>query len=307
MRAKSLGERVRRRPARPGQQQGAQRAASLWQGALVLAVVILAGCGSTPKPAEPPRLKAALEAESAGARHYARGDYATAARLFAEAARVHASIDDISGALRNRRHLARSELALGHAEAALLALAPAEPGAGEPPALETLLIEAQAQLALDRRDAAQLSLAAAAGRCAGACPQIASLHLLQAQAALAAKRAPEALSHAEAALQWLRDRDEANETGNAWRLIAAAQLAGGAAGDALAAAHKALEIDRHLALPEKIARDWLLIGDIRRADARGSGDAAAAYRRALGIANAAGLADIAALAERSLAEIGHGR
>jgi tetratricopeptide (TPR) repeat protein len=273
----------------------------------VLAVLTLAGCGSTPKPAEPPRLKAALEAESDGARRYARGDYATAAQRFAEAARIHASIDDISGALRNRRHLARSELALGHAEAALLALAPAEPGDAGPPALENLLIEAQAQLALGRRDAAQLTLAAAADRCAGACPQVASLHLLQAQAALAAKRAAEARSHAQAALQWLRDKDEANETGNAWRLIAAAQLAGGVAGDALAAAHKALEIDRLLALPEKIARDWLLIGDIRRADARGLGDAAAAYRRALGVANAAGLADIAALAERSLAEIGRVR
>ncbi|TND00496.1 MAG: hypothetical protein FD118_3086, partial [Rhodocyclaceae bacterium] len=141
---------------------------------LLLAVLILAGCAAAPNsansPADPPRLKAALEAESDGAKRYGRGDYAGAARRFDEATRLHASIDDTPGTTRNRLHLARSELAMGRAEAALLALESAERGSDAGLALDTLLLKAQAQLALDRQPAAQQSLAAASGRCAGACP-----------------------------------------------------------------------------------------------------------------------------------------
>ena len=69
---------------------------------------------------------------------------------------------------------------------------------------------------------------------------------------------------------------------------------------ALPAARAALEIDRRLALPEKIARDWLLIGDIQRKI--GVGDSAEAFRHALNVANAAGLSDIAAMATQALTE-----
>ena len=276
----------------------------------LIAVLMLAGCGSTPKPADPPRLKAALEAESDGAKRYGRGDHAVAVRRFDEAARIYASIDDTPGAARNRRHLARAELAQGHGEAALLALEllleRAERGSESSVALDTLLLKAQAQLALGREADAQKSLAAATGQCAGACPQAASLNLLQAHAALAGKRAPEALTHAEAALKLLQGKDEAAETANTWRLIAAARLAGGDASGALPAAHAALDIDRHLALPEKIARDWLLIGDIQKRVGAGE-TAAKAYRRALDVAKAAGLADIAGIATQALAEISGGK
>jgi tetratricopeptide (TPR) repeat protein len=265
-----------------------------------MAMLILAGCAAAPRPPEPPRLKAALEAESDGAKRYGRGDYAVAARRFDEAARIYASIDDTPGAARNRLHLARSELAQGRAEAALLALELAERSADAGRTLDILLIKAQAQLALDRRAAAQQSLAAASGQCAGACPQAASLHLLQARAALADRHAADALAHAEAALKLLQGKDEAAEAGNAWRLIAAARLANGDAGNALPAAHAALEIDRRLALPEKIARDWLLIGDIQKRV--GAGGTAAAYQRALDVASAAGLSDIARIATQALAE-----
>jgi len=274
------------------------RAKLLW-----IAALILAGCAAAPDsayaPTSPPRLKAALEAESDGARRYGRGDYAAAAHRFDEAARTYASIDDTPGTARNRLHQARSELAQGRAEAALLTLESAERGGDAGLVLDALLLKAQAQLALDRQSAAQQSLAAASGQCAGACPQAASLHLLQARAALAANRASDALEHADTALKLLQGKDEAAETGNAWRLAAAARLAGGDAGGALPAAQAALEIDRRLALPEKIARDWLLIGDIRKKV--GAGGTAAAYRRALDVANAAGLADPARIAARALA------
>jgi len=164
-------------------------------------------------------------------------------------------------------------------------------------AVDIALLRAQAQLALNRTGAAAAELAAIAGRCADTCPQAASLQLLQGRAALAADRPAEALAHAQAALKLLADQNEAHETANAWRLLAASRLAAGDAPGALPAADSALVIDRRLALPEKIAGDWLLIGDIH---ARiGSAEAAAnAYRRALAIADAAGLAEVAAQAAR---------
>jgi tetratricopeptide (TPR) repeat protein len=269
---------------------------------LLLTLIVVAGCGTAPKPAMPYRAKAALEAESEGAKRYARGDYVFAARRFDEAVRLHAGIDDAAGVARNRMHLARSELARGRADAALTVLAAAADGGDGGPALDILLLQAQAHLALDRGDTARQELAAAAGRCAGTCAQAATLQLLQARAALAARQATEALAHAEAALKLLQGKDEAHETGNAWRLVAAARLAAEDAAGALPAAQAALDIDRGLALPEKIARDWLLIGDIR---ARvGAGDTAAAYRRALEVAGAAGLEEIAMAATRALNAFG---
>jgi tetratricopeptide (TPR) repeat protein len=263
----------------------------------LIAALILAGCGSTPKPPDPPRLKAALETESDGARRHERGDHVVAARRFDEAARIYASIDDDAGTVRNRLHLARTELAQGHAEAALLAL----PGT---PSLESNLLKAQAELALNRHEAVQQSLAAAGAQCAAACPQLATLKLLQARAALTAQRAAEALTHAEAALKLLGDGNEAAETGNAWRLIAAARLATGDPAGALPAAVAALDIDRRMALPEKIARDWLLIGDIRKT--LGAPDSASAYQRAADVAQAAGLAEVVRLAAQALAATGPG-
>jgi tetratricopeptide (TPR) repeat protein len=264
--------------------------------------LVLAACGASPKPADPPRLRAALEAESDGARRYGRGDYAAAARRFEEAARLHAAIDDTAGSTRNRLHLARSELALGRAEAALNALAAAQQGSDTAPALDALLLTAQAQLGLARDEDARRSLAMATTQCAGTCPQAASLHLLQARAALAGKRLPDALAHADAALKLLHDKDEGAETGNAWRLLAMARLASGDAVGALPAAQAALDIDRRLAVPEKIARDWLLIGDARSKVS--AGEAAAAYRRAHEVAHAAGLHEISTTATQALHALG---
>lgn len=273
----------------------------------VLIAVLLAACGSTPQPAEPPLRKQAQEAEMDGAKRYARGDYAGAARHFGAAGQLRMSLDDPAAAARNSLNQARAELAGGQAEAALSRVQ--RIGHAEL-ALDAQLLQAQANLALARRDAAQANLLVATAACATNCPQLASLYLLQARAALADGRAADALRHAEAALKLLRDQDEAAETGNAWRLVAAARLAGNDAGGALPAARAALEIDRQLALPEKIARDWLLIGDIARKVGAGGtarevpvGDTATAYQRALDVANAAGLVDVAALATQALARI----
>lgn len=259
------------------------------------AALLLAACGSTPKPSEPPLRKQALEAESEGARRYARGDHAGAARSFGAAAQLQRGLDDPFAAARNSLHQARAELAQGQAAAALERAQRIDAAEFM---IDALLLQAQANLSLARSAAAREILATAAAACAAGCPQRASLNLLQARAALAERRAPEALGHAETALKLLQGQDEAAETGNAWRLLAAARLAGGDAAGALPAADAALEIDRQLALPEKIARDWLLIGEIRKRV--GAGDTALAYRRALDVAKAAGLASLAEQARKEI-------
>lgn len=268
--------------------------------AAALAALLLGACSSAPKISEPLLRKQAQEAEVDGARRYARGDYAGAARHFAAAGQLQQSLDDPGAAARNQLHQARAELAQGQAEAALTR---AQRIGHAEFALDALLLQAQANLALGRPAELRANLAAAAGACPAACPQAASLHLLQARAALADRRAADALRHAEAALKLLQDQDEAAETGNAWRLIATARLALGDATGALPAAHNALGIDRQLALPEKIARDWLLIGDIQRKLMRGSAETVAAYRRALDVATAAGLVEPARLATLALTEL----
>lgn len=264
----------------------------------LFASLLLTSCGSAPKVSEPVLRKQALETEADGAKRYARGDYAGAARHFGAARQLQQSLDDPAAAARNQMNQARAELAQGQAEAAL---GRAQRIAQTELALDSLLLQAQANLALSRPEAVRTNLAAAATACAASCAQAASLNLLQARAALADKRAADALRHAEAALKLLQDKDEAAETGNAWRLIAAARLAGNDAASALPAARAALDIDRQLALPEKIARDWLLIGDIHRK--LGASGTASAYQRALDVANAAGLTDIARIATSELAAI----
>lgn len=264
----------------------------------LLASMLLASCASTPKVSEPALRKQAHEAEADGARRYARGDYAGAVRSFGAASQLQQSFDDTAAAAQNSLNQARAELAQGKPGPALdRARRITHPQL----ALESLLLQAQAHLALGQISAAKESLTTATQACPTNCRLAPSLNLLQARAALADQRSSEALAHAEFALTLLQDTDEVTETGNAWRLIAAARLAGGDAAGALPAAHAALEIDRQLALPEKIARDWLLIGDIHRKV--GAGDTAAAYRRALDVANAARLAEVARLATQALAEV----
>ncbi len=275
---------------------------------LILALAV-AGCASSePKVVDPPRLRSALEAESDGARRFQRGDLAIAERRFVEAAKLFASIDDEAGSLRNRLHLVRVQLAQGRAAAALEQIE-ALPAAAA--TAESLLLKGQALLAAARADDAARILADAERACAAPCAAAASLAILQGRVALARGNAATARDQAERALRLLRDRNEPHETGNAWRLLASARLAAGDA-MALAAAEAALEIDRRLALPEKIARDWLLIGDIHRHAMRErksatSTEAAAAYARARGVAHAAGLAEITLLAEQALRGLASGK
>lgn len=257
----------------------------------LLALLLLAGCAATtPEPAAQPRLRMqAQAAESDGLRRHQQGDPAAAAHLFAQAARWYRSMDDPQAAARNQLQQAQAELAMGRPDLALASAAEV----GEPDLqIQALLLQAQAQLALGRVDAARALLAQLASRCVGAaCAERGRFWLLRARLAWLDGQTQVALNDAEAALAVLRAQGEELELANAWRLIAAARLQNKQAAGALQAAQAALEIDRRHALPEKIARDWLLIGDILRGT--DPSEARKAYQRARSVALAAGLAELA--------------
>lgn len=270
--------------------------------ALAGILVALAGCGGAPVAPEPPLRSQAFAAEQDGARRHARGDPAGAARSFAAAERQFAALDDGEGVARNRRYRARMALQLGDAEGALALADPMKEDT------EAQLIAAQALLAGGRVPEAELRLAAAASGCGSACPHAASIALLRARRALAAQAPAEAEAHARGGLALLLRGDataNAVELANAHRLLGDALLAAARPADAEGEIATALELDRRAANPEKIARDWLLLGDIRRrlgSDAQASARASEAYRRARAVAEAAGLAEITKAAEAALAK-----
>lgn len=268
----------------------------------LLVILLLAGCGASPKPPPEPRLRLqAQEVEALGVRRYAQGDYSAAARHFSEGARLQLSLDDAQAASRNRLQQAQSELALGQAQ---LALEHASQVHEDSLQVQALLLQVQALLTLGHLDAVNPLLARLTTLCAASCTERGRLLLLQARTAWAGGDGALALTQAEAALPILRARQEEREIANAWRLIAAARFKTSNASAALVAAQAALDIDRQLALPEKIVRDWLLIGDIQRQSGKpeAKSEARAAYLRAQSVAQAGGLQGLVKLAAQALME-----
>lgn len=279
------------------------RRADLLQYLVVLLALWLTGCASSPKPPSVPRLRLqAQEVEHSGARRYAQGEYRVAARLFSEAVRLRLSLDDGPAAARNRLQLAQTWLALGQTQQALDEAALVREDGLQVPAL---LLQLQARLSLGQPAAAQGLLVRLDAMCSNACPERGRLLLLHARAAWAGADAGQTVRQIKAALPLLRAAGEERELANAWRLLAAAQLQQTDPPAALAAAHAALDMDRQLALPEKIAKDWLLIGDIARYAGTPDSvpDARAAYGRAQSVAQAADLQDIVKLAAKALKEL----
>ena len=259
----------------------------------------LTACSSSPPPVSEPRLRLqANEVEALGARRYAQGEYAGAARQFAEATRLHQSLDDEAAVARNRLQLAHTLLALGQAQQALeQAQQVRQPGLQ----VSAGLLQVQARLALSQLDAARDLLTKLDGLCPTACEERGRLLLLRARVAWAGGDVAQTGAQTQAALPLLRERGELRELANGWRLLAAARLKAADAPGALAAAQAALAIDRQQALPEKISRDWLLIGDIQRQSAQDQ--AREAYQRARSVAQAAGLKALVREADDLLKEM----
>jgi tetratricopeptide (TPR) repeat protein len=275
-----------------------RKTASRWIGAIGCTCLLLAACATDPKiPAEPALRKLAHEMESNGIKQFGKGDYAKALPLFAEAQRLNQSMDDENAFARNGYHQARTALAMGQARAALQ-LAGAVRNASFAPGVA--MLQAQANLELGRLEDARAALNQLESQFGAACAYFGSMNVLMARLALIEGRYEDASTRAAFAVDTLRGRREDREEANAWRIGAAAEMARNQLPKALTGAQNALALDRARALPEKIVRDWLLIGDIQKksqiAEFKNS------YQRALEVAQAAQLSTLVTIATQALKE-----
>ncbi len=256
---------------------------------------MLSACAQSPRPAaEPVLLVQAAQAQTDGLRAFARGDHESAARHFEQALRLQQSLDDVPAAAQTHLHLATVALALDQPQAALAHVQSVQAlsvlkEAGLQPRLWQL--QAQAYLAMNDAVAARRVLVQALADCPNTCAQRGSLLLLQAKLDLAGQQAAQALSNLQMALPLLQSQGQSLEVANVWRVRAGAHLALGQHDLALSAAQSALSQDRALALPEKIAQDWMLLGDIYQQSAR-QDSAREAFERAQSVAAAARLVKV---------------
>lgn len=267
----------------------------------LLLMALLGACGSPPRPANAPQ--AALQsAQQAGGRALARGDLAAALAAYRQALAAAESVEDFEGTATARLNLAAVHTRAGRpaeAEAQLDALL-ATPQR-YPAALQQQAAARKALLALDTGRASDAL--AWAGRAEAGCPAPcavapamdnlrAALALQQGQAAQAEALAVRAAAQAAAA-------GLPAEQANAWRLQGRALTLRGDTTAAATVLAQALDADRALGLPERIALD--LIHAAENEDRRQQPAAARAfYERALQVSRAAGLAP---LAERAAARL----
>ncbi|WP_020651790.1 hypothetical protein [Massilia niastensis] len=265
--------------------------------ATLLLPAVLAGCAATLDNAAPARRQVAL-LNQRGVELHRNGDPAAAARLFEQAVRAAQAIEHEDGIAQGLLNLARARLQQDMPDAADAALdrllAPS--ALAFPAARRAEALLHKTNLALQRRDldAAARWHGQALAACACACAQGPALLNLGARIALERDDPEAALRDARAALARHRSDGNLVEAANALRLAGAAQLArhgrdGRAA--ALPELAEALELDKRLALSDKIVQDLVLLGHASDAGAR-----RAWWLRARDVAQAAGktrlLADI---------------
>jgi tetratricopeptide (TPR) repeat protein len=283
----------------------ARRAAWPLGAPLALAAALLAGCGSPPPTVSAPQA-ALMAAQQAGGRALARGDHAGALAAYRQALAAAESVEDFDGTATARLNLAAVLLRQGQlaeAEAQLDALL-ARPQRYAP----ALLQQAAARKALAALDAGRAADALAwAGRaeagCASPCAVAPAMGNLRAAVALAqgdATRAAALAGHAAGLAQAAGARAE---QANAWRLQGRALTARGDTDAAAVVLARALDEDRALGLPDRIAADLMHAAENEErrqqvAAARGF------YERALQVSRAAGLDAMAARAAARLAALG---
>ena len=262
-------------------------------GILFLAIVALFGCGSTPPPQTSADLHQArqLDLNDSGRRAVVRGDLGRAAAYYEESLRLAQEVEDFHGVALNALNLAAVRQALGEVEAARRAL---DRITASPARYEGRFIAdaagRQAQLALQagRPDVAKQWLDRAEQACLPpACASGTALLNLRGQLLLARGSVDEARSAAARALAASRAEGNREEEANALRLDGRVAARLGDHGSASARFEGALEIDRQLALPQKIAQDLLALSETELGRAN-TGLARDYAQRALDVSRASG-------------------
>lgn len=253
----------------------------------------LAGCGSAPPaPSDVDlRRERLVELNDRAERAVGRGELRRAAALYREALRTAESFEDFRSIGVNALNLAAVHQALDEPEPAQRALdhvlaAPARHGAA-------MVAEAAGRksfLALQARDfgAAAQWLARAEKECQPPqCRIQTALLTLRAQLALEQGKPAESRGFAAKALAASRAEGNREEEANALRIEGRAAAGQGELSQAASLLGRALEIDKELTLPRKIAFDLLALAEV--AAARGMRDEARDYaQRALHVSRAAG-------------------
>ena len=264
-----------------------------WAAALLAALVALLGVGCSSPPVRTTNVahEAALALNQRAARALQRGDNAQALALYEQALTAADSVEDFDTGGATLLNLAAVHARLGQSPQAHQRVDRILGAPGRfTGALQAQAAARKALLYLDAPDlAAALQWAdkAEAG-CAAPCAQSAALTGLRAHVALergdaaaAAVLASRAATQAEAAQQRA-------EQANAQRLLGRAQMRLGDHAAAAASLQRALDIDRALGLPERIALDLLHAGENAQRS-RQPATAREFYERALQVGEAAGL------------------
>ena len=271
-----------------------------WAGVLALA---LQACGSTPqRPPSAAQAQAAASSERA-AKAAQRGDWRLAEQQYQAALQTAVALQDPSrtgaallGLAQASARLGDPAAAHGHLDRLLADPSGIDPGQrARAAARKALLILDSGAPADARRWIDQ------AGRdCAAPCALAALLGNLRAHLALAQDDAAGAAAQAQAAGAAAAAAGQAGEQAAALRLQARAAGLQGRHAEAAEALVLALQIDRQLGEPDRIALDLTLAGEAE--DRRGQAAAATRfYQRALAVYSAIGDAANAALLRQRLA------
>ena len=245
--------------------------------ALLFSLAVLSGCGSAPPAANNASLAQSrlAQAETRAAAQVKSGDYAAAARQYAEAVRIALTLENAEAIAANAINQSVVLQWLGHDADARAALAPvldntriAFSGRRK---IQAELRRAILELATGNTGAAAVWAGQAENRCAQSrCEYAATLTNVRAQVELDRGNAAEAARLAQSVAS--SGGAPRAEIANALRTLGRAQQAQGQPAAALQPLRQALDIDRELGDPRKILAD---LSELARA-AQGAGDAAAA-------------------------------
>ena len=246
-----------------------------------LAVVALTACASPKAPPEPLAKSRLTEAEARAAALARTGDYAGAARFYAEALRRATALENADAIAANAINLSIVQQWLGRDEEARRALAavlddPRTPFS-ERRKLQAELRRAILELSAHNVGAAEVWIGQAERRCPELrCDHAPTLLNVRAQVELESSRPADAERTAIAAAERARSASNRSEVANALRTIGRARHAQGQPREALEPLTQALELDRELGDPRKILADLSELS--RAADAAGDARAARDYR-----------------------------
>lgn len=280
----------------------ARLAATLPAAVLLSAALLAAGCGSpAPRTVNAPH-EAALATGQRAARALQRGQTTQALALYEQALAAADSVEDFDtgGAMLLNLALVHSRLNQpreAHQRVDRVLAAPAR-YAG---ALQSQAAARKALLHLDAREGPQALQWAdkAQAACDSPCALAPVLAHVRGQVALDAGDAVQAAALATRAAELAAAGGQQVEQANAHRLLGRAQMQLRDHTAAAASLQRALDIDRALGLPDRIALDLLYAGDNEQRAGRRA-EAIAFFERALQVSVAAGLAPSADAARQRL-------